>query len=40
MARGVWWALAHRVTKSQLQLKQLGLHAHTLVEVWCLEEGR
>ena len=26
MDRGVWWALVHRVTKSQKQLKQLSIH--------------
>ena len=24
--RGVWWALVHRVAKSQKQLKQLSIH--------------
>ena len=26
MDRGAWWALAHRVTQSQIQLKQLSMH--------------
>ena len=25
---GAWWAIVHRVSKSQTQLKQLSLHAH------------
>ena len=28
MDRGAWQATAHRVTKSQTQLKQLSMHAH------------
>ena len=31
MDRGAWWAMVHRVTKSWTQLKQLSLHAHTIV---------
>ena len=27
MDRGAWWAIGHRVTKSQTQLKWLGTHA-------------
>ena len=27
MDRGAWWAIDHRVTKSQIRLKQLGMHA-------------
>ena len=29
MARGVWWAIVHRVTKSWTQLKWLNTHTHT-----------
>ena len=29
MDRGVWWATAHRVAKSQTQLNQLSSHACT-----------
>ena len=28
--RGAWWAIVHRVTKSQTQLKRLGMHMHAL----------
>ena len=31
MDRGAWWAMVHRVTKSWTQLKQLSIHAHTIV---------
>ena len=27
MDRGTWWAIVHRVTKSQTQLKQLNTHS-------------
>ena len=27
MARGAWWAMVHRVSKSQTQLKQLSMQA-------------
>ena len=27
MAGGAWWAMVHRVSKSQTQLKQLSMHA-------------
>ena len=27
--RGAWWAIVHRVTKSQTQLKQLSMHTLT-----------
>ena len=27
MDRGAWWAIVHRVAKSQTQLKQLSTHA-------------
>ena len=27
MDRGVWWAMVHRVAKSQTQLKPLSMHA-------------
>ena len=30
MDRGAWWAIVHRVAKSQTRLKQLSVHAHTL----------
>ena len=29
MDRGAWWATAHRVTKSQIQLKRLSIHGTT-----------
>ena len=29
MDGGAWWATVHKVTKSQTQLKQLSLHAHS-----------
>ena len=29
MDRGAWQAMVHRVTKSQTQLRQLSVHAHT-----------
>ena len=29
MGRGAWWAMVHRVAKSQTQLKQLSTHAHS-----------
>ena len=29
MDRGPWWAIIHKVTKSQTQLKQLSMHTHT-----------
>ena len=29
MDRGAWRATVHKVTKSQTQLKQLSLHAHS-----------
>ena len=29
MDRGVWWAMVHRVTKSQTRLKRLSTQAHT-----------
>ena len=28
MDRGAWWAMVHRVTKSQTKLKQLSMHTH------------
>ena len=28
MYRGAWWAMVHRVTKSQTRLKQLSIHLH------------
>ena len=27
--RGAWWVTVHRVAKSQTQLKQHSMHAHT-----------
>ena len=30
MDRGAWWAIVHRVAKSQTRLKQLSVHAYTL----------
>ena len=29
MDRGVWWATVHEIAESQIQLKQLSMHAHT-----------
>ena len=35
MDRGAWWAMAYRVAKSQIWLKQLSTHAHnTLPHTW------
>ena len=34
MDRGAWWATVHRVTKSQTQLKQLGMHAEDTFKVY------
>ena len=31
MGRGAWWAIVHRVTKGQTQLKQLSTSTLTLV---------
>ena len=28
MDRGAWWAMVHRVAKSQTRLKGLSMHAH------------
>ena len=28
MERGVWWATTHKVIKSQIWLKRLGMHTH------------
>ena len=37
MDRGTWWAVAHRVAKSQARLKQLNMHAcHTTYFSSCL----
>ena len=33
MDRGGWWTTDHRVTKSQTPLKQLSMHARTLIQV-------
>ena len=29
MDRGAWWAIVHRVAKSQARLKQFSMGAHT-----------
>ena len=29
MARGTWWAIVHRMTKSWTQLKRLSTHTRT-----------
>ena len=29
MYRGAWWAMVHRVAKSQTRLKRLSTHTHT-----------
>ena len=36
MDRGAWWAIVHRVAKSQRQLKQLNMHAyiHTYIYIY------
>ena len=31
MDKGAWWAMVHRVTKSQTGLKQLSTHKHAVV---------
>ena len=38
MDRGAWWAIVHRVAKSQRQLKQLNMHAciHTYKHIHAL----
>ena len=39
MNREAWWATVHRVAKSQIRLKQLSMHAHTintLIIISCL----
>ena len=38
MDRGAWWAIVHRVAKSQRQLKQLNMHAciHTYIHIHAL----
>ena len=41
MDRGAWWAIVHRVTKSQTRLRQASMHAHSqmgLVIIRCLFE--
>ena len=30
MDRGAWWAAVHRVEKSRIELKRLGVHTHSL----------
>ena len=30
MDRGAWWAIVHRVAKSQTTLKRLSMQAHTV----------
>ena len=32
MDRGAWWAMVHRVTKSQTQLKQLSTHNYKHID--------
>ena len=34
MDRGSWWPTVHGVAKSQTQLKQLSMHAHTHLVSW------
>ena len=31
MDRGAWWAIVHRVAKSQTQWRRLSTHAHTVI---------
>ena len=31
MDRGAWWAIVHRVAKSQTQRQRLSTHAHTVI---------
>ena len=38
MDKGAWWAIAHRVTKSQTLLKQLSMQQiYILIYVLCLQ---
>ena len=32
--RGTWWAIVHRVARSQTQLKRLSMHADTMQDVF------
>ena len=32
MERGAWWAMVHRVAKSQIQLKRLGTHTRSFIQ--------
>ena len=34
MDRGAWWAMVHKVTKSQTQLKQLSMYARIEKDVF------
>ena len=34
MDRGAWWAIVHRITKSETQLKQLSMHACRVGSTW------
>ena len=36
MDRGTWWAMVHRVIKSQTWLKWLSMHTHTNIKGWWL----
>ena len=38
MDRGAWWATVYGVTKSQIGLKRLSVHTHTLG--WCGQSHR
>ena len=37
MDRRAWWAIVHRVTKSQTRLKQLSVHTHTHTYIYIKE---
>ena len=36
MDRGAWWAIIHRITQSQIQVKQLSTHACFIKGSKCL----
>ena len=37
MERGAWWAMVHRVAKSQIRLKRLGTHTCSFISVGVLQ---
>ena len=40
MERGAWWATAHRVPKTRIQLKQLSIHTERVREDTERERGK